>query len=147
MKAVRTWILIADGGAARTFLNRGPGKGIEAIPGMTLEAETLPTRDIMADKPGRSFESSGNMRHGMEYRSDPHREQKKDFARDIAEKLEAHLDDFDRLVIVAAATTLGDLRAVLSDAVKSKVTGELAKDLTHMAPNELPDHLGELLPL
>jgi len=53
---------------------------------------------------------------------------------------------FDRLIIVAPPTALGDLRAAMPIAVSVTVSGEVAKDLTKTPNGELAGHLKELLP-
>ena len=54
---------------------------------------------------------------------------------------------YDRLVLVAPPTALGDLREALSDPVRSLVRAELDKDLTKIPVAELPSHLGAVLPV
>jgi protein required for attachment to host cells len=81
----------------------------------------------------------------MESPSDPHREQKRQFARRIADALETRqaAKGFDRLVVVAPAVTMGDLRAALPDKVKAAVSAEVVADLTNTPVSELPAHLAE----
>ena len=52
---------------------------------------------------------------------------------------------YDRLVIVAAPPALGDLRAALSEHVRTKVTAEVAKDLTKTPDTKLTQHLIDAL--
>ena len=47
---------------------------------------------------------------------------------------------YDRLVIVAAPSALGDLRPAISEQVRAKVTGEVAKDLTKTPDGEVAGH-------
>ena len=54
---------------------------------------------------------------------------------------------FDRLIIAAAPTALGSLRAALSEAVGKTVTGELPKDLTKTPTNDLASHFDGLIAL
>ncbi len=69
---------------------------------MAFQADHPPSRDINADKPGRTFDSSGTGRHAKEPPSDPHRMEKRKFAGKITGILEARLQkkNFDRLVLV-----------------------------------------------
>ncbi len=147
MKPVRTWILIADGARARIVLNDGPGHGVKALPGHVFESEVPAGREIMADRQGRSFESSGDGRHAMEPPSDPRRLKKQSFAGELAVHLhEACLrKEFDRLIVVAPAVTLGDLRKAMTDPVRKVLTAELSKDLTHLPNGDLPKHLESVL--
>ncbi len=147
MKPTRTWILIADGARARIFVNLGPGKGIEAVEGAEFESDHPQARDYYADKPGRTFESANSMRHAMEAPHDPHREAKRAFAAKLGKVLRDRLfkKEFDRLILVAPPTSLGDLRATLPDSVQAVVAAELDNDLTNTPAVELPEHLEKVL--
>jgi protein required for attachment to host cells len=71
--------------------------------------------------------------------------------RSFSERLAALLEEelaakaYDRVVLVAPPTTLGDLRAALPAAVREAVSAELDKDLTKTPVAELPRHLGAVL--
>jgi protein required for attachment to host cells len=147
MKATRTWILIADGARARILENDGPGKGLHEVAGMVFQGDHSSTHEIMSDREGRSHTSVGPGRSAIEAHSDPHRELKKKFAHQLADTLAHGLQQkaYDRLVIVAAPSALGDLRAALSDQVRAKVTGEIAKDLTKTPDREVAGHLQDVL--
>jgi protein required for attachment to host cells len=147
LKPVRTWILVADGARARVFQNEGPGRGIAELPEHTREIDLKPSRDINADKPGRAFDSGGQGRHAMEPPTDAKRHEKQTFHAELAGLLKKALDAgrYDRVVLVAAPATLGDLRASLDKTVLAVVHGELAKNLTQVPAHELPGHLGEVL--
>jgi protein required for attachment to host cells len=145
MKPIRTWVLIADAARARVFEARGRGHGLAVVPDMALDAALAPSRELGTDRPGRSFESVGSIRHAMESPSDPHREQKRQFARRIAEAIKGRCaaKSFDRLVLVAPAVTMGDLRALLADKVRATVTAEVVADLTNTPTRELPARLAD----
>lgn len=147
MKAITTWILVANGSEAFIARNLGPGRGIEKDLEAEFHGQNIPNREIMADAPGRSFDSGGQGRHAMERPSDPQRVNQQAFAHEIATHIDkaASKSKFDRLVVVAAPQMLGELRQSLSNAAKAKVTGELAKDLTHTPLHKLPDHLAEIM--
>jgi protein required for attachment to host cells len=147
MKATRTWILIADGARARILQNSGPGKGLHAVAGAVFEGDHAATHDIMSDRTGRTFSSTGPARSGIEAHSDPHRELKRTFAHRLADALADgwHKGAYDRLIIVAAPSALGDLRAALAKEVSAKVTAEVAKDLTKMPDTAVAEHLKEFL--
>ncbi|MGB5215433.1 MAG: host attachment protein [Anderseniella sp.] len=147
MKPVRTWILLADGTRARIVCNTGPGKGLEEVRGMEFEGDNSRSGDIMADRPGRTFDSAGANRHAMEPHSDPQREAKRSFAAELVATLQDQLQDqaFDRLVLVAAPATLGDIRKALPKPLLAVVYAEIAKDLVHIPNQELGDHLADVL--
>jgi len=149
MKAKRTWIVIADAGRATIFLNEGPSTGMHAVEGATFENPNvhLHARDFSSDRPGRSVESVGGARHAEEPRTDPHRQDKLHFAKSVAIYLEQAAQDgrFDRLVLVAPSTMLGDLRGTLGRHAASRVTAELHKDLMKTPTKELAAHLGPVV--
>lgn len=147
MKRIKTWILIADGARARIVLNDGPGRGVKPGPDQEFAGVNAPTREIVSDRPGRAFDSVGQGRHSMEPRTDPHDHEQRSFHHRIAAYLDsaAKRGDFDRLVLVAPPKTLGNLRTELSEPTRTKVVGELNKDLTHVPVHELAAHLGSLL--
>src|SRR3546814_4743408 len=80
----------------------------------------------------------------MDSQSDPHREEKRRLADLLAEHLNAAAleQSYDRLILVAPAKTLGDLRQALSKEAAARIDGELTKDLTKVADHDLPGHLG-----
>lgn len=147
MKPTTTWILIADGAHARVFVNRGPGKGIEAVQGGVINGDHRPDSELYSDRAGRTFESVGDTRHAITPKTDAHRELKRDFAKQLAEMLDRSFSEkaFDRLVVVAPPAALGDLRAALTAQVKPHVYAELDKDLVKTPTAELPQHLGAVL--
>ncbi|HWV83516.1 MAG TPA: host attachment protein [Hyphomicrobiaceae bacterium] len=143
MKPTRTWILIADGSEARVFESLGPRSALMAVEDMTFAQDLPPNRELESDRPGRSQESANPTRHAIQSRSDPHRELKRQLAREVADKLEDCLRNgrFDRLAVVAAPVVLGDIREALSEQLKAAVTAELAKDLVKVPLSDLPAHL------
>ena len=147
MKPTRTWVLIADGARARILGHLGPGHGLTALDGLTFNGDHSATHDLVSDRQGRSFSSVGPGRSAIEAHTDPHRDLKTKFAKRLAEVLTNGLEQnaYDRLVIVAAPATLGDLRAAITDRVRSKVVGEVAQDLTKIPNGEVATHLAHVL--
>lgn len=147
MKAKTTWILIADGAQAKVFEHAGPGKGLRALDDLQFQQEPLQAQEIMADRPGRSFASAGSARSAMEYSSDPVQVRERRFVENVAEELDKRLQhgDFDRLIVAAAPTALGDLRPALSKGLKEAIVAELAKDLTNIPTAKLEAHFADIL--
>lgn len=146
MKPTRSWIVIADGAQARILENLGPGKGLVLLPSATMHKPPRPSRELKTDRPGRTHDSLGG-RHAMDPPSDPHREEKRRFADELAEHINAAAlnRSYDRLILVAPPKTLGDLRQALNKEAAARLDGELPKDLTKIPDHELPEHLGEVI--
>lgn len=149
MKPIVTWILIADGGQAKVYEHAGPGQHLKLVDGMHFEQKHLKAGDIMADRPGRSFSSVGHGRSAIEPSSDPVEERERKFVEVLGGVLEKHHEagDFDRLIIAAAPTALGDLRPVIGHKLRNAITAELPKDLTHTPLRQLDAYFAELLPV
>jgi len=148
MKPPRIWVLVADGSRARIVRNPAQNtrdrlperiETAESNEDIVFEAEHKPLREIMSDKPGRSFASEGARRSAMVYHSDPVRNQEKEFASTLIATLEERRQagEFDRLVVVAPPRMLGLIRQQLPDALRDVVTGEIAKDYTKLGWKQL----------
>lgn len=149
MRPTITWVVIADGSEARFFANRGPGKGLEALSPESVAIDLQRTGEIMADRPGRSFDSAGQGRHAMAPPSDAKDEQKKNFLKAVAEGLNAAAlaGQFDDLVIAAPPKALGELRKDLDPHALERLRGELHKDLVNTPEQELAPHFTDVLAL
>jgi protein required for attachment to host cells len=148
MKPIVTWILVADGAQAKVFEHGGPGKGLTAVEGLQFEQEPLRAREINSDRPGRYHGGGVGSRSGME-EADPVQVREERFVKSVAEQLEAMRKQgrFDRLIIAAAPSALGDIRPVLSDQVREAIVAELPKDLTNVPRPQLERHFETLLPV
>jgi len=148
MKPIITWIVIADGDQAKIFEHDGPGKGLRALKDLQFEQEHLKAQEIMADKPGRGHSSaSPGARSSMEYSSNPVHVRERRFVERLADVLNEKQQQgkFDRLVIAAAPTALGDIRPALSDQVKETILAEMPKDLTNVPMPKLAQHFDGLI--
>lgn len=142
MKPSVTWVLIADGAQARILEYTGPSKGLVQVEGLKFEDAHLRNREIMSDKPGRSFSSAGYGRSAMEQRTDPADYREAEFLRSVAELINQKCLEgaFRKLVIAAPPQALGDLRRFLTSATMDKVTAEIPKDLTTVPILQLGKH-------
>jgi protein required for attachment to host cells len=149
MKRIVTWVLVANGAQARILEHRGPGTGLVAVPNLVFSGSRRQAREIMSDRPGRTYSSVGSGRSAIDPRTDPVAREELEFVRSVAETLEEKRAEgaFQRLVIAAAPTALGDIRSVLGEAMKGLVTGELPKDLTNVPTPQLAGHFADLLPV
>lgn len=138
MRRSRTWLLIADGSRARLVRQLHPDRQTKGrIEDLVFVHEQKPLKDIMSDRPGRSFSSTDSRRSAMEYAADPVGESRKRFARQLAVELLSQLeaDAFDRIVVAADPRMLGLIRENLDPKVRERVADEIAKDLVKL-PHE-----------
>ena len=147
MKPLRTWVLIADGARAHILENSGAEHALALVDGMSFTSDHSATHELVDDALGRSGSAQGNVRSAGESRSDPHRNLKAKFAKQLSDVLALELSrgSFHRLIVVAPPATLGDLRSDMADAVKAVTAGELHLDLTKTPVHEVASHLGNLL--
>ena len=101
--------------ALEYWRSSGKGKVARMISGSDAKLDNPPSHEQGRDRPARVHELVGNVRHAIEPRHDPHRARETLFARQLGAMLGDYAvrNDFDRLVIVAPAPMLGDLRRVL----------------------------------
>ena len=143
MKAIRTWILLADSNRARIVENRGPGKGVAQLCQYRFEAETPKGH---TDRPGRTFNSVTPTRHKMSG-SHPEEIALTQHVDEILSSLNKALSEnsFERLIICAPPSTLGAIRKRISGSLKEAVISEIPKDLTRFSDKDLTKHLEDFL--
>ncbi len=119
MKPLKTWALIADGGHARILENTGPMHG-----------------DTNHGAPGHGV-SSHDWRpvEGLAF----HGEHVANLAAMLAGQLAGGA--YQRLIIAAPPSTLGELRNAISDKVRATIVAEFAHDLTKIPSHEIASHL------
>ena len=135
-----TWVLVCDGRHARIF--EVAGKGTVDFLG-DYGSELLPSRDIAADRPGRTFDRAGPGRHAKEPRHDAHRQGKCKFLHEMADRLDrsCRSGDFSRLIVIAPPTALGDLRSAFSKRIQSALVQEHAKEVAGLSEPDLMAYL------
>lgn len=150
MKQPETWFVIADGQRARIVRRvRTPRPRVEDVfPYHWINSELL-SLEIDNETLGRGGAAkSVASAHSIQPGPDPRRLLKQEFAEELAEFINrgALAKNFDRLVLVAAPKTLGDIRGKLSDQARGCVVAELDKDLTHSTDDDLASRFEELMP-
>jgi protein required for attachment to host cells len=140
-KTNRTWALVINSAHCRVV--RGvAAKPEDALGELVLETEAKDLREIMSDKPGRSFASKGGgRRSAIEYASDPVAEHQRAFIRQALELLESHRrkGDFDKLAVFAEHDMLGHLRQLMPKSLRDTVIREVPKNLLHLSEHELSE--------
>jgi protein required for attachment to host cells len=149
MRRDRTWIVVADGAHVAAIETAAGDPRLHPVEDMHFSTELPPSRKLLRDRVGRSFESVGRTRHAKDGRTDPHRELKRDFARQVSAALRAKLAEgrFEHLILIAPPVTLGDLRAAFPKPVRERIRAELPQELVKMPPARLRRHLRTVLPV
>lgn len=143
----QTWIVVAESTRARIFSTKGAGKSLEEVADLSHPESRLHDRELSSDLPGRTFDSHGQGRHGMEQATRPKEQEAQAFAAEIVERLDQarHEGQFDALVLVAPPAFLGLLRSKLSKPTQDTVVSELNKNLVESDHKTLERQLTELL--
>ncbi len=104
-------------------------------------------RDVVSDKPGRSFSSGSAGRSAIEPKHDPHKQEKHNFVHELAGLLDAAYDrnEFRELVVAAPERSIGELRGMLSEKIRKSVRQEVPKDLLHYGDDEIEARVRPLL--
>jgi len=143
----KAFVLVADSAYARIFTADSPMGPLSELAALTHPESRLHERDLVSDAPGRTFDSMGDGRHGMEVAVRPKQQEAIEFAGEVARRLEEGLQrqEFAHLVLVAAPEFLGLLRGKLDASVRDRVTLEIAKNLVKHSPEEIRRTLPERL--
>jgi protein required for attachment to host cells len=124
-------VLVVDGGKMLLFRNHGDAAYPHLEVEDALELNNPPDRDLASDAPGRTYASTGTARSAVE-QTDFHALEEIRFAADAMSRLNdrALNNDFESLIIVAPPKTLGTLRKHYHRELKTRLSGELPKDLS-----------------
>jgi len=133
-----TWVLIADGEKALFLENIGDDDYPVLDVVREEEQDNPPAREQGTSRPGR-FHDGPNVQRSAVQDTDWHKLEKERFAGHVADILYKllHKGRFERIVLVAAPRTLGELRDELHQEVLHKVVGEVAKTLTNHPIDEI----------
>ena len=139
------WIVVADGEHAR-FVTPAPKRAFRTQRVLESPSAHKKTSDLGTDRPPRSMESATGIRHAIAPKHDLHELEKEKFAHQLAEEINraSAQGAFDRLLLVAPARTLNEIRSKLDATTAAKLLGTLQKNLTGVPDHELAPHLDEL---
>lgn len=136
------WVVVCDGAKALVLQNVGDAKFPNLKSVAVYEQKDLPTHELGAQKPGRTFNSLGYGR-GAVKQTDWHDQAEEDFLTHLVERLDAAVTSgrVKSLVVVAPPRALGVLRPAYSNAVRGAVRMELDKDLVKHSVGEIEKRL------
>lgn len=131
--------MVADGARARFLRLNGLKSGAEKIEGQLFERHSPPSRVIMSDRPGRTFDSKGHGRHAIQPRSDAHEYAEKQFLGDVIRQLHEAFESgaFDDLIVMSPPRALGIIRDKLPERLSKRVVQEISKDMTKNSDEEI----------
>lgn len=141
MAREKTWALVSSGVRARILRGLEGGDPADPIE-IVSKADSTHLRDIMADKPGRSFASGARgRRSALEPGSDTILRDMQDLAREILGILEGHLHAgrLTRLAVFAAPKMLGILRKEMPASLGEVVFLEMDANLSNLSEHDLRD--------
>ncbi|HFD78907.1 MAG TPA: host attachment protein [Gammaproteobacteria bacterium] len=139
----RTWILVAESSRAKIYATENRTAIPEEVEDIVHPEGRLHEGDLVTDKPGNDPGSVGQGPHVLDDKVSATRQEHIEFAKELAERLEAGRTSgrFDRLAIAAPPAFLGLLREKLSREVKEKVFREIDKNLVRLPPEELRNYV------
>lgn len=138
-----TWILTANRTSASLFESDWPGKSMRRLQDIPHPQGREQNKDIVSDKPGRSFDSFGQGRHAMGTEHDPAEHIAQQFALDLAQRLNQGrvTHAYDKLVLMAGPKFLGLLRAALDKHTAALVVQTVNKELQDVKEENLAEYL------
>ncbi len=140
-----TWVVVADSSRARLFEQDHPRDALQELKDLANPRGRMKGSELLADSPGRAFDSEGAGRHAMSTATDPRRHEAEVFAGEIAKRLDRARTGhkFESLVIFAPPEFLGLLRDKMNEPTKGLVTRTLNKDLVSLKPDKILDYMNQ----
>lgn len=126
-------VLVADGRKALFLRNHGDGARIDLRTASHTERTDRKDSDIKTDSSGQSPAPGGTgLGGGTMGETDFHQQEEDRFARDLAERINAMAlaSEFDDLVVIAPARTMGELRPLWHKEAARRISAEHVKDMT-----------------
>lgn len=139
IKAPKCWFVVADAARAVAYMRRPDRPGYDEVARWASRDAGKPARELVSDRPGRTFDSRGGQRHAMEPTADPKLLAKQAFAAEIAEALNAAhaARRFESLILFAPARVLGEIRKRLAATASEALARSVDKDLTKIPALDL----------
>lgn len=138
-------VITVDGQNARLLRNSGSATDPRFTVVEERRTDIPPDRDLMSDRPGRSFASAAPVRHA--YQEDSiHDRTEAEFAVGALDMLDRADAGSGPVVLIAPPQTLGVLRAKMPQKCRDRITHEINKDLNAHTPQEISAFLASYEP-
>ena len=144
-----TLIVVTDARHFRLFSTDDHGASINHIAGDLDSIPNPPSRDHKSERPGRAFAGSGPRRSAIQPKTDSHQAAEENFAKAVAEELEAlaAAGVYKDIVLFAPPTFLGALREHIGQHCAKLLHAQVHKDLTKSSQEKIREHVqAALLP-
>lgn len=142
MKKPVSLIAVASSQTAKIFEKIGNKKCR-----LNLICEMEAILDSEHEKPGRTFNSVGSLRHGIEPHTNRRQVEKHQFATRISETLAGldHENCYEDLVLMASHKMLQELNKTMKSGLKQKTSHKIPKDIVGFANHDIERYVGENL--
>jgi protein required for attachment to host cells len=143
----KTWVLVADSVRARLFTTHTPKGPLHEFEDLVHPESRMHAGELNTDRPGRAFDRMGQARHAVGAVTSPKAQEAEEFARQVAERLEAgrNAGDFEQLVLVAPPDFLGLLRKAISPVTSKLISREVGKNVAQRSAEDIRSLLPEFL--
>ena len=138
-------IITLDGQNARLLRNGGSATEPRFEVVEERHSDIPPDRDLMSDRPGRSFASAAPVRHAYQEDS-AHDRAEVEFAVHAMDMLDRVDSGAGPVVLVAPPQTMGILRAKMPQHHRGRIAHEINKDLNAYTPQEISAFLVDYEP-
>lgn len=134
----QAWIVVADGAYARIFKLEEDRTLIE-LETLVHPQSRLKDRDLVTDRPGRTFESHTSMRRSVGQQEAIKKHEAVNFAKSVSVYLNNAVVNgmVHRIYLAASPSFLGLLRQELDKATAQVIVSEIDKEITHLDCSEI----------
>ena len=141
------WILVANKTQAKIFRTHGPQRHLELLEEIFHPQGRLHGKEFKSDKPGTTFDSTGNHRHSVSKVDEIDEQLSHQFAQLIAKILHTKRseNEFSKLVLVAEPGFLGEIRKAIDTPTSHLVLGTINKNLLECNETEIESYAKEWL--
>jgi protein required for attachment to host cells len=136
------WVVVCDGAKALILENTGDAKFPNLKTIEVFEHKSAATRDLGADKPGRSHSSTGAGSSSVE-QTDWHDQEERAFLLQLVKHLDAAVSagKTKSLIIAAPPRALGVLRPAYTHRLREAVSAEVDKDFVKLPVHQIEKQL------
>lgn len=147
MEQTRTWILVTDGGRARILETTAKRPGMQFISGSRTLLDEPSNAEFGKATPDHLYGSAALTRFSGQSRNKSNVGLEALFASQLATMLADHSakDAFDRLIIIAPTTMLGNLRKMIKPEVRNKIVAEIDENPADIPSNEIASRIESVI--